>query len=79
MAEQGYKGVTLDALIRMRDHGVDAAYVRRVQQRGLAHLSVDEIIDRRDRGMDDDPDAAARAVASQVQSLWHSIVTWLRS
>jgi len=27
----------------------------------------------------DDPDAAARAVAAQVQSLWRSIVTWLRS
>jgi len=78
MAELGYKGVTLDALIRMRDHGIDAAYVRRVQQRGLSHLSVDEMIERRDRGMDD-PDAAARAVVSQVESLWHSIVIWLRS
>ena len=77
MAELGYKGLTLDALIRMRDHGVDAAYVRRVQQRGLSHLTVDEMIERRDRGMDD-PDAAARAVVSQVESLWHSIVIWLR-
>ena len=78
MAELGYKGAPLDALIRLRDHGVDAAYVRRVHQRGLGHPSVDEIIRRRDRGMDD-PDAAARAVASQVQALWHSIVYWLRS
>jgi len=78
MAEAGYKGLALNDLVRMRDHGVDAAYVRRVQQRGLGHLSVDELIERRDRGMDD-PDAAARAVVSQIQSLWHSVVTWLRS
>jgi hypothetical protein len=65
-------------MIRLRDHGVDATYVRRVQQKGLGHLSVDELIYRRDRGMDD-PDAAARAVAAQVQSLWQSVVRWLRS
>jgi beta-lactamase regulating signal transducer with metallopeptidase domain len=78
MADVGYKGLPLDALIRMRDHGVDAGYVRRVQQKGVGHLSVDELIERRDRGMDD-PDAAARAVAAQVQSLWQSIVRWIRS
>jgi beta-lactamase regulating signal transducer with metallopeptidase domain len=78
MAEVGYKGLPLDDLIRMRDHGVDPSYIRRVQQKGLGHLSVDQLIERRDRGMDD-PDAAARAVASQVQSLWQSIVRWLRS
>jgi hypothetical protein len=78
MADVGYKGLPLDALIRLRDHGVDAAYVRRVQEKGLGHLSVEEIIQRRDRGMDD-PDAAARAVVYHVQSLWREIVTWLRS
>jgi hypothetical protein len=78
VAEVGYKGLPLDDLIRMRDHGVDPSYIRRVQQKGLGHLSVDQLIERRDRGMDD-PDAAARAVASQVQSLWQSIVRWLRS
>ena len=78
MADAGYKNIPLDSLIRLRDHGVDAAYVRRVEQKGLGHLSVDELIERRDRGMDD-PDAAARAVAAQVQSLWQSIVRWLRS
>jgi beta-lactamase regulating signal transducer with metallopeptidase domain len=78
MSEVGYKGVPLDGLIRMRDHGVDAAFVRRVNQKGLGHLSVDELIDRRDRGMDD-PDAAARAIVYQVQSLWRSIVAWARS
>lgn len=78
MAELGYKGLPSDDLIRLRDHGVDGAYVRRVQQKGLGHLTVDELIERRDRGMDD-PDAAARAVAAQVQSLWQSIVRWMRS
>jgi hypothetical protein len=38
MAELGYKGIPLDALIRMRDHGVDPAYVRRLQQRGMSNL-----------------------------------------
>jgi hypothetical protein len=52
MAELGYKGIPLDGLIRMRDHGVDPAYVRRLQQRGVSNLSVDEIIRRRDRGDD---------------------------
>jgi beta-lactamase regulating signal transducer with metallopeptidase domain len=74
----GYKNEPLDALIKMRSHGVDAEYIRRVQQKGLGHLSVDELIQRRDRGLDD-PDAAARAVAAQVQSLWRSILMWVRS
>jgi len=74
----GYKDVPLDALIRMRDHGVDPAFVRRVQQRGLGHLSVDELIGRRDRGMND-PDAAARTVVSNAKSLWRSVVAWLQS
>lgn len=52
MAERGYKGIPLDALIPMRDHGVDSSYVRRLQQRGMSNLSVDEIIRRRDRGGD---------------------------
>ena len=52
MADLGYKGVPLDSLIRMRDHGVDPAYVRRLQQRGVSNLSVDELIRRRDRGQD---------------------------
>jgi beta-lactamase regulating signal transducer with metallopeptidase domain len=78
MAALGYKSLPVEDAIRLRDHGVDASYVRRVQEKGLGHLSVDELIQRRDRGMDD-PDAAARAVAAQVQSLWHSIVRWLNS
>jgi len=39
-------------LIRLRDHGVDPAYVRQLQPRGMSKLSVDEIIRRRDRGDD---------------------------
>lgn len=78
MAELGYKSLPIDDLVRLRDHGVDPPYVRRVQQKGLGHLSVDELIQRRDHGTDD-PDAAARAVAAQAQSLWQSIVRWLRS
>lgn len=78
LADVGYKNEPLDALIKLRNHGVDAEYIRRVQQKGLGHLSVDELIQRRDRGMDD-PDAAARAVAAQVQSLWQSIVRWMKS
>jgi hypothetical protein len=50
MAALGYKGVPLEALIRMRDHGVDPGYVKRLQQAGVSSLSVDEIIHRRERG-----------------------------
>ena len=67
MAALGYKGVPLDALIRMRDHGVDPEYVRRLQQRGSGRLSVDEFIRRRDRGDDGSPDAAAREMAASLR------------
>ncbi len=77
LAALGYKAVALDALIRMRDHGVDPEFVRRLQRRGLGQLSVDELIQRRDRG-ESDPDAAARAMAASIQSLWRSIRAWLR-
>jgi beta-lactamase regulating signal transducer with metallopeptidase domain len=73
LAALGYKGVALDALIRMRDHGVDPEFVRRLQRRGLGQLSVDELIQRRDRG-ENDFDAAARAMAASIQSVWRSIL-----
>ena len=65
----------LDDLIRMRDHGVDPEYVRRLQQRGSGQLSVDELIQRRDRGDAGGPHAAAREIAASLRVLWHSIVT----
>jgi hypothetical protein len=52
LAPLGYTVVPLDPLIRMRDHGVDPEFVRRVQQRGSGRPSIDELIQRRDRGGD---------------------------
>jgi hypothetical protein len=55
--------------------------VRRLQQRGGGHPSVDELIQRRDRG-DEDPNAAARAATAWLSSFWNSrvvrIAHWLR-
>ena len=73
--------LTLDDLTRTRDHGVDPEFVRRLQQRGSGHLSVEELIQRRDRG-NEDPNAAARATAAWLGSFWNSrvvrIAHWLR-
>jgi hypothetical protein len=42
--------VPIESLIRLRDHGVDPDYIRRLQSRGTEHLSVDDLIRRRDHG-----------------------------
>jgi len=52
LAALGYKGLPLEALRRMRDHGVDPDFVRRVLQRDGGRPSVDQLIERRDRGGD---------------------------
>ena len=49
-----------------------------LQPRGAPHLSVDEIIQRRQRG-EPDPDAAVHAAAVKIQSLWRAFNNWLRS
>jgi len=80
LAALGYRALPLDALIRMRDHGVDPEFVRRMQ-RGGVRPTVDQLIERRDRG-DGDPNATARAAAAWFQSYWKThaarIAAWLR-
>jgi hypothetical protein len=36
--------------VRLKDHGVSGAYIRRMKERGYADLSLDEFIRLRDRG-----------------------------
>ena len=50
MAGLGYKGLPIETLIRLRDHGVTPDYVVETQKRGLKDLPADEIIRLRDRG-----------------------------
>ena len=77
MAGLGYNGLPLDALIRLRDHGVDPDYVRRLEQRGVGHLGVDAIIERRDRGSDD-PAVTARELAESFRWRWQRFTAWLQ-
>ncbi|HYM25666.1 MAG TPA: hypothetical protein VEU08_20745, partial [Vicinamibacterales bacterium] len=73
---EGYAGLTLDTLVRMRAHGVDPDYIKRVQQKGVGHLTPDQLIDRRDHGTDD-PTVAARQTLTALQSLWKSMAAQL--
>jgi hypothetical protein len=45
-----YGRVSLDDLIRLRDHGVTLAYAEHVRERNGRTVSIDELIDRRDHG-----------------------------
>jgi hypothetical protein len=42
--------MTTEQLVRLKDHGVSAAYIRRMKERGHGDLSLDEFIRLRDRG-----------------------------
>jgi len=42
--------VPVEQLIRLRDHGVSASYIQKMKERGLTNLSLDELINLRDRG-----------------------------
>jgi hypothetical protein len=48
----GYRSVRVDALIRLRDHGVDPEYVAGMASSGLAKLSADDLVRARDHGVD---------------------------
>jgi len=47
----GYDNVSLDQLIRMKDHGVDAEFIRRAKAHGFQKLSLDQLIRLRDAGV----------------------------
>ena len=57
----GYQTLTLDALIRLRDHGVNPEYIDELSRIGYAGLSVDELVSLRDHGVS--PDEVRRANA----------------
>lgn len=45
----GYTELTPEELIRTRDHGVSASYIRRMKDKGF-DVSLDEYVRLRDRG-----------------------------
>ena len=47
----GYKGLAPDLLIRMRDHGVTASFIRRAQEQGYRNAPPEELIRLRSRGI----------------------------
>jgi hypothetical protein len=47
----GYDNAPLDQLVRMKDHGVDAEFIRRAKSHGFQNLSVDQLIRLRDAGV----------------------------
>jgi hypothetical protein len=47
----GYKSVTLDNLIRIRDHGVTPDYAKALKALGYDGLTVDDLVMLRDHGL----------------------------
>ena len=52
LTASGYRKLSADEMIRLRDHGVDPAYVARVRASGYENLTVDQIIKLREHGVD---------------------------
>lgn len=52
LAAAGYRGLSVDQLIRLRDHGVDGTYLAGLRAAGYAGLSVEDVIRLRDHGVD---------------------------
>lgn len=52
LAAAGYHGLSVDQLIRLRDHGVDGAYLAGLRAAGYSGLSVDDVVRLRDHGVD---------------------------
>jgi hypothetical protein len=44
----------VEQLVRLKDHGVSAAYIKRLKDKGYAELTLDEFIRLRDRGTKDE-------------------------
>ena len=47
--ESEYSNVAIDQLVRLKDHGVSASYIRRMKDKGF-DVSLDEYVRLRDRG-----------------------------
>jgi beta-lactamase regulating signal transducer with metallopeptidase domain len=54
LAALGYKGLSVEALIKTRDHGVDPAYVRGMADAGYKGIALDDLVRMRDHGVDPD-------------------------
>lgn len=50
----GYDKVPLHQLVRLKDHGVSADYIRKMKDKGYADLALDEYIRMRNRGERDE-------------------------
>ena len=49
LKELGYNNVAIEQLVRLKDHGVSASYIRRMKEKGY-EVSLDEYVRLRDRG-----------------------------
>ena len=47
----GYKDLSLEQLIRLRDHGVDPTYIRELKTMGYTNQTPDDLVQLRDRGV----------------------------
>ncbi|HWB25822.1 MAG TPA: M56 family metallopeptidase [Chitinophagaceae bacterium] len=50
----GYKNITVDKLIELREHGVSATFIRQLNEAGYKNIPLDEAIALRDHGIDID-------------------------
>jgi hypothetical protein len=49
LKELGYSNVAIEQLVRLKDHGVSASYIKRMKEKGY-DVSLDEYVRLRDRG-----------------------------
>jgi hypothetical protein len=54
LKDLGYNNLPVEQLIRLKDHGVSASYIRRMHEKGYTNLPVDEYIRMKDRGERED-------------------------
>ena len=52
MRDLGFENLTVNQLIQMRIHGVDADYVKKMRAAGLKNVSVNQMIEMRATGID---------------------------
>jgi hypothetical protein len=50
--QAGFESISLEELVRCRDHGVTPGYIQKLRTRGMQNLTIDQIIRLRDNGID---------------------------
>ena len=70
---RGYDKLTLDDLVRLRDHGVSTEDLDKLSALGIAHPSIEELAAMRDRGFPEDTgQQLLRAIHSNLRQIgWH--------